>query len=190
MSTSNSKVNFIASSSGVVIENIAPLKTVSGPTTNLPGDEDIQPLSGCPFYHVIISKSHIYPAFSMPVSNELALPSAVVPAILKYGSKSWDIQYCGLGKSYNKFFNHRGWKKFAVDNHLEVGDACVFELKESSEEKLVFQVQILRGDLPETFLKRKEKEKEKKKARAKIAEKPGGKSAENRNSAEMPILID
>ncbi|MED6169743.1 hypothetical protein PIB30_024115 [Stylosanthes scabra] len=192
---SSSKVYFIASSSGFV--KIAPLESMPDPSTNLQGDDDdeIQPLSGCPFYHVILSKSHLNPQYKMPLSNTLPLPAAEVLAILNCGSKSWHMRYCRLGKSSNRFFNHRGWKKFAVENGLKDGDACVFELKESSEEKLVFQVQILRGDIPETLLGRKEKEKEKikKKTMAKDAEKPRGKSAENNQtgeSAEMAILID
>ncbi|MED6183138.1 hypothetical protein PIB30_035270 [Stylosanthes scabra] len=182
---SSSRVDFIASSSGFVEK--APL-----PSTNLQGDDDeIQPLSGCPFYHVILSKSHLNPRYQMALSNTLPLPAAELPAILNYGSKSWHMRYCGLGKSSNRFFNNKGWKKFAVENGLKDGDACVFELKENSEEKLVFQVQILRGDIPEALLGRKEKEQ--KKTMAKVAEKPGGKSAENNQtgeSAEMAILID
>lgn len=41
------------------------------------------------------------------------------------------------------------WKDFAVDNRLQVNDACIFELVNGAgEEELVFQVQILRGGLP------------------------------------------
>ena len=68
-----------------------------------------------------------------------------------------------------KVFDYRGWRNFVDDNCLKEGDACIFELMENSQEKLVFQVQILRGDIPSIFLEREENI---------------GKSAEE------PILID
>lgn len=43
------------------------------------------------------------------------------------------------------------WKTFAIDNSLKIGDACVLELEESSDEKFRFRAQILRGDLPSKF---------------------------------------
>ena len=39
-----------------------------------------------------------------------------------------------------------GWREFALDNHLKVGDGCVYELMDS--EKLKFRVQILSGEVP------------------------------------------
>lgn len=39
-----------------------------------------------------------------------------------------------------------GWKEFAIDNKLEIGDGMVFELM--SKETLLFKVQILRGQVP------------------------------------------
>ncbi|CAB4269257.1 unnamed protein product [Prunus armeniaca] len=44
------------------------------------------------------------------------------------------------------------WKAFAIDNNLKVGDSCVFEQLECSSTRLVFRVQILRGDIPFEFL--------------------------------------
>lgn len=40
-----------------------------------------------------------------------------------------------------------GWEKFALENKLVEGDACVFELMDSKD-VLQFKVQILKGDLP------------------------------------------
>ena len=38
---------------------------------------------------------------------------------------------------------------FAVDNRLQVNDACVFELVTATKEEVVFHTQILHGGLPE-----------------------------------------
>ena len=64
---SNFAVDFIASSSGVAVEKQAPLQTLPDPTTNLPGDE-IKPLSGNPYFDVVISKSHIHHHCIMVIS--------------------------------------------------------------------------------------------------------------------------
>jgi hypothetical protein len=40
------------------------------------------------------------------------------------------------------------WMDFAVDNRLQVNDACVFELLTGTKEEVVFHMQILRGGLP------------------------------------------
>lgn len=39
-----------------------------------------------------------------------------------------------------------------MDNKLEIGDACVFELLDYSTQVLKFRVQILRGKIPSEFL--------------------------------------
>lgn len=58
-----------------------------------------------------------------------------------------------LGEDFQKRNKRFGlqWKTFAIDNKLKVGDACVFELTECSNDCLKFRVQILRGDIPSKF---------------------------------------
>ncbi|XP_047168044.1 B3 domain-containing protein Os06g0112300-like [Vigna umbellata] len=85
------------------------------------------------------------------ISVRLELPFCEVPTILTYMGKSWDMVYCGQNKL--QVFSAAGWKKFAVENCLRVGDACIFELMESSDKKVIFEVQILRGDIPYEILK-------------------------------------
>ena len=53
------------------------------------------------------------------------------------------MMYDGIRKRFDT-----NWRKFAVDNGLKIGDACVFELEECSGSKLVFRVQILDGEIP------------------------------------------
>ncbi|KAJ1386741.1 DNA-binding barrel domain superfamily [Sesbania bispinosa] len=136
----------------VAVENRATFPPLSIPTTNLQRG-GVKPLSGKPYYHVVLSKSHVSPPYVMGPSAKLysKLPSQVVPTVLKYGGKSWKMTYNGQSTD-RKRFTCKGWGKFVEDNCLKVGDACIFELMEkSTEEKVIFQVQILRGDLPFKF---------------------------------------
>ncbi|RRT32953.1 hypothetical protein B296_00059078 [Ensete ventricosum] len=72
------------------------------------------------------------------------LPSACVPVTLSYGNRAWKMKYSGKGILRRLC---SGWKKFAVDTDLKVGDGCVLELMDSNN--ILFKVQILRqGVLP------------------------------------------
>ncbi|KAK7317933.1 hypothetical protein RJT34_02570 [Clitoria ternatea] len=131
-------------------ENGAPLSLPVNPTTNLQRGE-VKPLSGKPYCCMVLLKSNLSSRYTMGPSKDLLsqLPSKLVPTVLNYDGKSWDILYSG--QSRDKKFVSNGWKKFARDNSLKVGDACVFELMENSDEKVTFEVQILRGDIPSIF---------------------------------------
>ncbi|KAI8545643.1 hypothetical protein RHMOL_Rhmol07G0055700 [Rhododendron molle] len=91
------------------------------------------------------SRSFYLTCQSLPVKIVRALPSSSVPVILSYCGKNWDMVYLG-GHSLKRIDS--GWKTFAHDNDIKVGDACVFELMESSSDVFKFRVQILRGDFP------------------------------------------
>lgn len=81
------------------------------------------------------------------------LPTEAIPSILTYKSKSWGKVYNGEHKRLKNF--DRNWKPFMVDNELEIGDACIFELIENNKKMLKFKVHILRGDmLPEVLASR------------------------------------
>ncbi|XLR12797.1 hypothetical protein S83_040735, partial [Arachis hypogaea] len=142
-----------SSTSRVSVEGQAPLPKPADPAANLSSNE-IAPLSRNPFFHVVLSKSHVRRSCLMGPSKDLIdiLPSAEVPTVLKCGGESWDMVYRGHAPG-RKFFDG-GWRKFVKANCLVEGDACVFELMANSDEKIVFEVQILRGDLPEVFFKR------------------------------------
>ncbi|XP_024637418.1 B3 domain-containing protein Os04g0386900 [Medicago truncatula] len=106
----------------------------------------IEPLTGEPYFHVVLSKTHLSTRYGMGPSSSICeeLPSKEVPTILKYRGKSWGMTYNGQNKT--KQFDSVSWEKFAEDNYLKLGDACVFELMKNSEEEIVFKVQILRGE--------------------------------------------
>lgn len=83
----------------------------------------------------------------LPVKINTVLPPLVIPTSLTYMGKEWHMKYHGQCKCRSRWLDC-GWKKFAADNNLKVGDVCVFELLECSRKQLKFRVQILRGDIP------------------------------------------
>ncbi|RXH93198.1 hypothetical protein DVH24_013774 [Malus domestica] len=123
---------------------------ISNPTIELQGDE-FWPLSKKPFFEVIIRKANVKPSYQMviPAKFQPTLPSCSIPTVLTFGGKNWEMTYTG-GSIQRKF--DINWREFVNDNNLKVGDACVFELLECSSTKVVFRVQILRGDIPSELL--------------------------------------
>ncbi|KAG1362020.1 B3 domain-containing protein [Cocos nucifera] len=112
----------------------------------IPGERDeAVPLSGSPYFTCIVSKSQTQPPFQLGVPRRFCslLPSESVSVFLSCGRRTWEMRYCG--DSPLKRFD-RGWKNFAIDNNLKIGDGCVFELIDHKNMK--FQVRILRGEIP------------------------------------------
>ncbi|KAE9607332.1 hypothetical protein Lal_00026554 [Lupinus albus] len=145
---SSARVNFRASDSGAEVENPTPLLLLPDSTTNSDGGQ-VQSLSSELYFDVVLSKTHLSDGYRMGLPNNISskLPLFEVPAVLNYRGKSWDIMYKGRSK-IRKWFDCGGWKIFADDNCLNIGDACIFELMEYSNQKIVFKVQILRGNIP------------------------------------------
>ncbi|KAK7400709.1 hypothetical protein VNO78_11982 [Psophocarpus tetragonolobus] len=131
----------------VALKNGVPLSLPPNPTVNLQWDE-VKPLSGKPYEHHLLSSSNLHPRYHLMLAINLRseLPSIAVPTILTYKGKDWTMIYSGQSKQ--QILSNSGWKKFAVDNCLRVGDACIFELMECKDNKVIFEVQILRGDIP------------------------------------------
>ncbi|XP_021755501.1 B3 domain-containing protein Os06g0112300-like [Chenopodium quinoa] len=123
-------------------------------------DVDIEPLSGKPYFPIVIVKSHIglvaykYQVI-LPIQFSQALPNKTIPVILTRGGNSWETTYFGENAPSYKRFDSR-WRVFAEDNNLEVGDVCVFELMEQSDTLLKFKVQVLRGDFPSMLLNKED----------------------------------
>lgn len=109
-------------------------------------DDEILPLSGKPHFTVIFSTSHVKGQLNIPVKISRDLPPTDVPAILTCCGKNWDVNVIYLG--IHTKFDYPTFRTFVQDNELEVGDACVFELMESSSVIIRFRVQILRGTFP------------------------------------------
>ncbi|XP_062186220.1 B3 domain-containing protein Os04g0386900-like [Phragmites australis] len=126
----------------------------------------ILPLLGKPYFTCIIRKSHVQPPFQVVVPKSLApfLPSSTVPATLTWSGRSWEMRFTG-GRQIQRL--EAGWRSFALDNGLRLGDGCVFELVDGAAEAVTFRVQVLRDDIP-----------------AAIREKAGG------YTSSSPIVID
>lgn len=139
-------------------------------------DWEVTPLSGDnPFFTSVMCKSQVQLPFQqiIPARFHRHLPEVRAPAVLLCRGRSWTVSYCGIGK-WRRL--QGGWKDFARDNGLRLGDACVFELvvpttagteaassterggndssKEGKKMEVVFRVQVLRGGLPEEITSR------------------------------------
>ncbi|XP_074321613.1 B3 domain-containing protein Os06g0112300-like [Silene latifolia] len=118
-------------------------------------EDEVEPLTGEPFFHMTISKSHLNQGH-LPIPAKFAelLPKnkAAVPMVLSRGSRSWHMKFYGSQYSQRRFGS--GWKAFVKDNMLNLGDVCLFELMSTHVTSLKFKVQILRGDLPPALLNR------------------------------------
>ncbi|XP_058225117.1 B3 domain-containing protein Os04g0386900-like [Rhododendron vialii] len=128
------------------VENPQATPTSNSGKSELKKDE-FWPLSGKPYFSVVLCKSHLKPRYQLVLPGKIcqALPDGCVPVVLTYCGKNWGMMYLGCGDQ--KKFDST-WKSFVHDNDLEIGDACVFELVESNIDIIRFRVQILRGDFP------------------------------------------
>ncbi|KQJ95744.1 B3 domain-containing protein Os06g0112300 isoform X2 [Brachypodium distachyon] len=119
------------------------------PAPDATEDWETTPLSGNhPFFTMLMSRSHVQKPFQLGIPSRFRyhLPEACKATTLICRGKSWPMSYRGDLKMKKLDV---AWKDFAVDNRLQVNDACIFELVNGAgEEELVFQVQILRGGLP------------------------------------------
>uniref|UniRef100_A0A2P2IW58 B3 domain-containing protein Os11g0197600-like n=1 Tax=Rhizophora mucronata TaxID=61149 RepID=A0A2P2IW58_RHIMU len=96
--------------------------------------------SNNPFFMIAMQPSYVYPA-----PHRARIPSQFAR---KYFKQHGNAVLCGLdGRSWSVDYSNKrfsqGWKKFAQDNHLEVGDVCIFELIKGTEYS--FNVAICRA---------------------------------------------
>uniref|UniRef100_I1P630 TF-B3 domain-containing protein n=1 Tax=Oryza glaberrima TaxID=4538 RepID=I1P630_ORYGL len=110
----------------------------------------VLPLLGKPYFTCIMCKSHVQPPFQVVVPRSFAplLPSRTTPATLSWRGRSWGMRFTG-GRLIQRL--EAGWRGFAVDNDLRLGDGCVFELLVGGggeQERVEFRVQVLRAEIP------------------------------------------
>uniref|UniRef100_A0A0E0DDE4 TF-B3 domain-containing protein n=1 Tax=Oryza meridionalis TaxID=40149 RepID=A0A0E0DDE4_9ORYZ len=114
----------------------------------------VLPLLGKPYFTCIMCKSHVQPPFQVVVPRSFAplLPSRTTPATLSWRGRSWGMRFTG-GRLIQRL--EAGWRGFAVDNDLRLGDGCVFELLlvvggggGGEQERVEFRVQVLRAEIP------------------------------------------
>ncbi|KAM0888782.1 hypothetical protein ACQ4PT_028146 [Festuca glaucescens] len=122
------------------------------PAPEAADDLETTPLSGDnPFFTIILSRSQVQKKFQLCIPGRFhkRLPKACTAATLICRGKSWPMSYRGDLKVKKL---DADWMDFAVDNQLQVNDACVFELMTGTKEEVVFHMQILRGGLPEEII--------------------------------------
>ncbi|CAD6263975.1 unnamed protein product [Miscanthus lutarioriparius] len=125
------------------------------PMSETPGamQPGVLPLLGKPYFTCILCKSHVNQPFQVVVPRSLApfLPATTVPAKVTWQGRSWEMRFTG-GRQIQRL--EAGWRGFALDNGLKLGDGCVFELLDGKAEGVVFRVQVLRADIPEEIRER------------------------------------
>ncbi|KAM3206409.1 hypothetical protein ACQJBY_061856 [Aegilops geniculata] len=127
---------------------VEPCDDSLSPAPDASEDCETTPLScSHPFFTIILSRTHVQKPFQLYIPGRFHkhLPEERTSATLICRGRSWAMRYCGDLKTKRL---DADWMDFAVDNRLQVNDACVFELVTGTREEVVFQVQILRGGLP------------------------------------------
>jgi hypothetical protein len=89
----------------------------------------------------------------VPRSLAPFLPSTTAPATLTWCGRSWDMRFTG-GRQIQRL--EAGWRGFALDSSLRLGDGCVFELVDGATEggTIRFSMQVLRAHVPSAIRER------------------------------------
>ncbi|KAL4653426.1 hypothetical protein ACB092_01G302500 [Castanea dentata] len=100
-----------------------------------------------PFFMVVMQPSYVYPGDSLSIPSSFAkkymrkMSGEFV--ILRYFNGGTCSVKFSFYKAQTKAKFRQGWKKFARDNNLKVGDVCIFELINGVE--VAFKVAIFRA---------------------------------------------
>lgn len=96
-----------------------------------------------PAFKKIMMKSNVYKGFWLSFPSSFAaeyLPSEIQPVtLMNPAGKEWRAKLLGCRSNPGL---SGGWKRFSIDNQLEEGDVCIFELIDRM--KLCFKVHICR----------------------------------------------
>jgi len=103
--------------------------------------------SRIPIYGCIISKGNVHgrsQALTIPrVYADVYLPFEDQTLMLRCRGKSWEVR-CVIKKDKKRVKRlMKGWKQFARDNKLRLGDLCLFELLENT--KYTMNVHVIRA---------------------------------------------
>ncbi|KAL4563648.1 hypothetical protein LXL04_027693 [Taraxacum kok-saghyz] len=119
-------------------------------------DAEFSPLSGKPYFYVVLGKLDYGRRLQLVIPRELTvkLPTFTVPAKIVYRGKVWDLPY--FGDQSKRRFGNEGWRKFVSDNNLVSEDACLFELIEGSLKSSIvkFHVHILKSNFPSELMEK------------------------------------
>ncbi|KAK1417810.1 hypothetical protein QVD17_26944 [Tagetes erecta] len=115
-------------------------------------DPDFWPLSGKPYFYVVLKHSHLGKTYRLTIPRHLSenLPVARIPAKIVYRGMVWNLLYLGNQGVSNCRLENQTWANFATANNLEVGDVCVFELTEAGPKStsINFKLQIFKDEFP------------------------------------------
>ncbi|XP_026396439.1 B3 domain-containing protein Os03g0619800-like [Papaver somniferum] len=99
-----------------------------------------------PFFKAIMHASCVKTGGNMHVPSDFAIPylqhKTTRVTLRVSDGKSWDVGVL-YTQSFYKTTLSKGWPKFALDNHLNTGDVCVFELVDRKKFEInvhIFQV--------------------------------------------------
>ncbi|KAK4603642.1 hypothetical protein RGQ29_012235 [Quercus rubra] len=100
-----------------------------------------------PFFMVVMQPSYIYPGNSLSISSSFAKKymrkmSGEFVILRSFNGGTWSVKLSFYEAQTNAKFR-QGWRKFARDNKLKVGDVCIFELINGVE--VAFKVSIFRA---------------------------------------------
>lgn len=86
----------------------------------------------------------------IPRHLSVNLPAARISAKITYRGKVWSLPYLGNQGVSNCRLENQAWAKFAIENNLEVGNVCVFELTEGgpSSTSIKFKLQVFKDEFP------------------------------------------
>ncbi|KAL4653425.1 hypothetical protein ACB092_01G302300 [Castanea dentata] len=100
-----------------------------------------------PFFMVVMQPSYVYPGNSVSISSSFAKKymrkmSGEFVILRYFNGGTWSVKF-SFHKAQTQAKFRQGWKKFARDNNLKVGDVCIFELINGVE--VAFKVAIFRA---------------------------------------------
>ncbi|MBA0655607.1 hypothetical protein Goklo_008075, partial [Gossypium klotzschianum] len=86
-----------------------------------------------PSFSVVIHPSHVGSCSTVHIPEEFGkryLKKSGEMMLRVADGRSWNVEYERRGRSKGRkaVFGGKSWGQFAMDNELEVGDVCVFEL--------------------------------------------------------------
>ncbi|KAL4653423.1 hypothetical protein ACB092_01G302100 [Castanea dentata] len=101
------------------------------------------------FFMVVMQPSYVYPGTSMSISPSFAMKymrkmSGEFVILRSFNGRTWSVKFSFYEAiAQTKAMFQQGWKEFARDNNLKVGDVCIFELTNGIE--VAFKVAIFRA---------------------------------------------
>ncbi|CAN0909247.1 B3 domain-containing transcription factor VRN1 [Linum grandiflorum] len=92
--------------------------------------------------YMALGQAHIPVSFS---ERYMAKETEMVRVKVGNGKKVWEMNLSRLGKTKNSARITSGWTQFVRDNHLQVGNVCIFNLLNATTAVALFRVTILRN---------------------------------------------